>query len=130
MKYENELKLVEKYPNLYKDYNGDMRYTCMVWGFSCGNGWYDLIDRLSRKLEPLGIVASQVKEKFGGLRFYIQSGSEKVYELIDEAEAESYKTCENCGESGKPNEEGYWIKTLCDKCREKYNNGKFKTWGD
>lgn len=62
-------------------------------------------------------VATQVKEKYGGLRFYISGGSEEAYNAIEEAGDESYRTCEHCGEPGKCNERG-WLATLCDDCRE------------
>jgi len=71
-----ELELVKKYPSLYQDYNGNMKYTCMCWGFSCGNGWFNIIDNLSKQITDLEkkynikVIADQVKEKFGGLRFY------------------------------------------------------------
>ena len=119
MKEELQEKLVKKYPNLYKNYGGDPRKTCMAWGFSCGNGWYKLIDELSAKLEPLGIVAAQVKEKFSTLRFYTDIYSEESDKYISIAVKKSSKTCENCGEPGKCNTTGYWLKTLCDSCREK-----------
>ena len=32
MDKELEQKLVEKYPNLYKEYGGDITETCMGWG--------------------------------------------------------------------------------------------------
>jgi hypothetical protein len=76
MKEELEKLLVKTYPCLYRDYGGDMRQTCMHWGFACGDGWFDIINDLSRKINVLMItdnvyvVADQVKEKFGGLRFY------------------------------------------------------------
>ena len=66
-----ELDLVKKYPNLYKQYGGDITKTCMGWGFECDDGWFKLIDGLSAKLQPYGIEAGQVKEKLGGLRFYL-----------------------------------------------------------
>jgi len=71
-----EAELVKRYPELYKDYGGDMRQTCMHWGFSHGDGWFHIIDNLSAELVRLGkqynlkVVADQVKEKFGSLRFY------------------------------------------------------------
>lgn len=129
MKKELEEKLVEKYPNLYKEYGGDPRETCMHWGFSHGDGWYDIIDELSAKLEPFGVVAAQVKEKFGGLRFYLDypkhlsdEDLQKVREIKNEYESKSYETCESCGEPGK-RRSGGWIRTLCDKCEEtRYDN--------
>ena len=120
-----EQKLVEKYPNLYKEYGGDITETCMGWGFTCGNGWFDLIDKLSEKLEKHGVVAAQVKEKFGGLRFYINpiksDKSKEIRDLINEAEQQSYKICEKCGNPGNVRG-GRWISTLCDECASKTNS--------
>jgi len=62
--------------------------------------------------------ASQVKEKFGTLRFYMTTGSNEMYNLIDEAEKESAKTCEFCGKPGKLRSGG-WLLTLCDECATK-----------
>jgi hypothetical protein len=122
MDKELQQKLIEKYPTVMKDHGGDMRQTCMAWGIETGNGWYDLIDELCAKLEPHGVVAAQVKEKFGGLRFYINAVDESIYEevhsYIDEAESKSYKTCEACGKPGK-RRGGGWIRVLCDECDEK-----------
>jgi hypothetical protein len=122
MKKELEMELVKKYPKLYSQYGGDMRQTCMAWGMSCGDGWYNIIDELSAKLEPFGIVAAQVKEKFGGLRFYIEATPaehfEEVHKLIQEAEVKSFETCEECGKPGE-RRGGGWIKTLCDECDKK-----------
>ena len=99
MDNELQMKLVEKYPTVFKDYGGDMRQTCMAWGIACGNGWYDILDDLCNYLEFHGVVAAQVKEKFGGLRFYINPiedenvSWEEVHERIHDAEEKSYKTC-------------------------------------
>lgn len=134
MKQELEDKLFDKYPNLYADKDLPMSQTAMCWGIACGDGWYDIIDRLSAKLEPMGIKAMQVKEKFGGLRFYIYGNSERdnfdeAYKYVNEAEAESTKTCEQCGKPGQLYG-GRWLVTLCKDCAEKqdlyapHNEGK------
>ena len=119
MNEENTKYLRENFPNLYREYGGDMTKTCMAWGFCVGDGWFELLKELSEKLEPLGVVAAQVKEKFGGLRFYINSIdkeiAEQVYEYIHEAEAKSYKTCEQCGQPGEQ-KGGGWVRTTCDDC--------------
>ena len=120
--------LCEKYPNLYRDRHKSMHETCMCWGFTCGDGWYDLIDDLSAKLEAEIVklkengtatdvlpVAAQVKEKFGGLRIYVDFATEEMYDMIDEAEKKSYTICEECGAEGKVRSGG-WIRTLCDDC--------------
>ena len=73
---------------------------------------------LVRDLVALGWDGTvyQVKEKFGGLRFYIEAGSEEIHQRILQAERRSYLTCEECGRPGLPNREG-WIRTLCEECR-------------
>jgi hypothetical protein len=58
-------------------------------------------------------VAVQVKEKFGGLRFYVQAATDKHYSYITFAESMSYRTCEECGAPGKTYTDG-WHTTLCD----------------
>ena len=58
-------------------------------------------------------VAVQVKEKFGGLRFYVQAATDTHYHYISFAESMSYVTCEQCGAPGKRYTDG-WHKTLCD----------------
>jgi hypothetical protein len=35
MDKELQMKLVEKYPTVMKEYGGDMRQTCMAWGICC-----------------------------------------------------------------------------------------------
>ena len=46
MKTELDEKLCKTYPKLFRDRHGDMKKTCMVWGFECGDGWYNIIDHL------------------------------------------------------------------------------------
>jgi hypothetical protein len=58
-------------------------------------------------------VAVQVKEKFGGLRFYVQAATDKHYNFISFAESMSYRTCEECGAPGKTYTDG-WHRTMCD----------------
>jgi hypothetical protein len=74
------------------------------------------IDEAKAKLdeETLKVpVAVQVKEKFGGLRFYVQAATDKHYQYISFAESMSYRTCESCGAPGKTYTDG-WHRTLCD----------------
>lgn len=127
MRRELDEALVRDFPLLYRDRYGDMMRTAMCWGFDCGDGWEPLVRRLSERLE--GVIrmdggdarALQVKEKFGGLRFYIGMGfrSEenalRVEEAIQEAEEESLRTCEECGREGKVRGGG-WLTCLCEGC--------------
>ena len=80
-------------------------------------GWYPLIKDLINDLIKLGWnkQVCQVKEKFGGLRFYINEGSEEIHNRISNAEKLSYETCELCGEKGELRTKIRWFTTLCDE---------------
>jgi hypothetical protein len=100
--------------NGWKDDDRDLG---MDWVLnSVGPGWADILTRLVNDLEVLGWNGQlcQVKEKFGGLRFYINAASEPIWKRISQAEHESYKICETCGQPGKLRRIGWW-KTLCDE---------------
>jgi hypothetical protein len=64
--------------------------------------------------KPRQVVASQVKEKFGTLRFYINGGDDYIYGLISMAESMSSVTCEICGKPGTVNG-GSWLSTRCEE---------------
>lgn len=68
-----------------------------------------------KELPPLvpQVVVSQVKEKFGTLRFYYDGGDDIIDGMVRMAEAMSAVTCEECGTPGKIRHGG-WIRTLCD----------------
>jgi hypothetical protein len=72
------------------------------------------------------VVAIQVKEKFGGLRFYYVGGDKIVDGMVRMAESWADNTCEVCGNPGKPRKGG-WIRTLCNEHadgRETFENGE------
>ena len=139
MKSELQKKLFEKYPKIFRQKDLSMKETCMCWGIDTGDGWYDLIDMLCDQLQfntdrnhHPQVEATQVKEKYGTLRFYygiipLENATEDIWEkryvghidgLINFAEFLSGTICENCGTNQKvtQTEEG-WITTLCDNCR-------------
>ena len=116
MNKENTKKLLNDFPNLYKQFYWDKLNTCMCWGFDCDDGWFDLIYKLSEDIVKVcpECEACQVKEKFGGLRFYTDNGNEEVWNLVREAEEKSFTICEICGKEGKLYTEG-WYKTKCEE---------------
>jgi len=199
MSPELDEKLVKKYPKIFADRYGDMRTTCMCWGFECGDGWYWLIDSLCHNLQwntdknnqnyilknrilrftlptliylskkipgkynlkrktqinPLvmlrsfltenlikykisrkhiwvesdrypQITAVQVKEKFGGLRFYVNGASNAQYGVISFTESLSYKVCENCGSTKNIGSTKGWYRTLCEECHDPKSNWKLR----
>jgi hypothetical protein len=130
-------QLCEKYPKLFIDRHGSPSKTLMCFGFEHGDGWYKILDALcgqiqnhldwiNRKEETVKqVVVIQVKEKFGGLRFYYEGGDKVVDGMVRMAESWAAVTCEQCGKPGQMRTGG-WIKTLCDEHangREPINNG-------
>jgi len=98
------------------------REPIMDAGFFCvGPGWFEIIKDLITDLIALGWdrETCQVKEKFGGLRFYINAGSDEIHDRISQAEKASYETCEVTGQPGKLRNDLGWIETLCDEEYEK-----------
>jgi len=191
MKKELDEYLCNKYPKIFAQRHLGMHETCMCWGFTCGDGWFNIIDNLcdviqhhidfsisrhdyvvsnnniveeikqgkwdlfdqlytnerfpgipadewddwinktkqdwmQREVEPLPTIveqveATQVKEKLGGLRFYVNTSDGYIDGAIDMAEATSLVTCEVCGSPGT-RRDGRWIRTLCDlHFKEGYN---------
>jgi hypothetical protein len=96
--------------------------TSLFW---CGTGWNQLIKDLIEDLIALGWDRHviQVKEKFGGLRFYIDYGSDEMYNRISKAENDSYTICEETGKTGELRTDIGWMRTLCD---EEYEKAKAK----
>jgi hypothetical protein len=88
-----------------------------AWGkwVSVGAGWYDIVldlDKQLAKIDP-NYEIHQVKEKFGGLRFYCSLETKEANDLIRLAEKKAYKTCEICGKPGSPKTVGGWTNTFC-----------------
>lgn len=160
MSPELDAKLCAKYPEIFRNRHKPMSQTAMCWGFSCGDGWYWLIDTLCRlmmyevttlrrqiadakdltdespewmqscyspeKLASLEArlaaaletipVADQVKEKYGGLRFYADRGTDADRYFIRFAEEMSYRICESCGTTRDVHQTTGWIRTICRPC--------------
>lgn len=93
-----------------------------------GEGWQPLITETHQKITAIypDYAIFQIKEKFGGLRYYIDAVPSELFEqvnaIITEAEERSFTICENCGADGSvgTTEESYWIRTLCDTCRASF----------
>jgi hypothetical protein len=143
MKQELDKQLCERYPKIFVNRHADMMTTAMCWGFEHGDGWFNIIDQLCaniqhhidyshknhmwdlqwnqehpkdqrsvRDIVPQ-VVATQVKEKFGTLRFYYDGGDDQIFGMACMAASMSAVTCEECGSPGKQRGSG-WIYTACD----------------
>jgi hypothetical protein len=130
MEKELELKLVEKYPKILKDYGGDMRQTALCFGFQNDNGWYDLLDKCMNKLQYfcdlcskegrlVQVIANTIKTKYGTLRYYYDidgandTESSIIDDIVSEAENKSERTCEVTGKDGTLCVRHGWYTTLC-----------------
>ncbi len=101
----------------------------MCWGFEHGDGWYNIIDSLCANIQNhidwqtkqgktvSQVVATQVKEKFGTLRFYYNGGDDVIDGMVRMAESMSAVTCEECGAPGTTGGQG-WITTRCETHRK------------
>lgn len=129
MRPELDNRLCEKYPKIFVDRHADMRTTAMCWGFDCHDGWYWLIDQLCASiqsyldcnphLEIPQVVATQVKEKWGALAFYINGGDEYICGRIDLAEWMSTSICEECGSHTNVGRTEGYIASICRPCYDK-----------
>lgn len=107
--------------------SGDPRDDLMVFGFECDDGWKDILWELCEKIEielrttphdssnPFRFL--QVKQKYGTLRVYASWETDRISDLIQEAERKSCTTCEVCGDAGVRSGD-FWVKTLCAKHHE------------
>lgn len=126
MNIDLQQKLWDEFPLLYEEIEGS---TVRRVYFEVNDGWFDLIHELSTKLYPLvkdfniqykdtfiplKFSVSQVKEKYGSLRFYADLTTNEMNILIEEAEKRSKKICEVCGKPGEIRR-GHWVNTLCDE---------------
>ena len=77
-----EQLLFQRYPGFYVGRHMPLTENFMAYGFTHGDGWFAIVDVLSglatQVMDRTGkrIIASQAKEKLGGLRFYMRRANE------------------------------------------------------
>lgn len=95
--------------------------------YECEDGWAALIVECHERLSEIdpNYKILQIKEKFGGLRYYFtpsesldQSLVNQMIKIASYCEARSFHICEICGNPGKLNTKLRWHKTLCEKHTE------------
>ncbi len=100
-----EHALQRDYPALYSD--------CRESHFWCEDGWYPLLRALSQAVETycqendIGIHVTQVKQKFGTLRYYhgydstlTDAQGDELSKIVDDYCDRSRRICEKCGLPG------------------------------
>lgn len=116
-------KLHKNFPDMFTQQYG---------GVAVSSGWWSIIETLCSQIDSHikwknkmaekypddnskcpQVVVTQIKEKFGGLRFYYDGGDDYIRGLVSMAELWAERTCEQCGAPGTVRYGG-WMKTLCD----------------
>jgi hypothetical protein len=116
MNQYNTNLLYARYPRLYQGRLNGIEQSGMPWGFCCGDGWFELIDRLSAAIEKECVhflesgwaekslpIATQVKERSGFLCFRVGCfpPPDGIQSLIEQARIESESICQECGDHRK-----------------------------
>lgn len=128
---EFEKRMKDKYPEMFSRPYG---------GFCVDKGWWPILESLCGQIDSYTkwknntaearlkdsqntlaipakvpqVVVAQIKEKFGGLRFYYEGGDDYIRGMVQMAEVWADHSCEECGAPGK-SRKGSWIKTLCNQ---------------
>ena len=123
-------RMEEKYPLMFDQPYG---------GFAVGEGWWPIIESLCGEIDSYTkwrnntrvalkkdnpynhkipkavpqVKVAQIKEKFGGLRFYYDGGDEHIHGMVRMAESWASRSCEDCGAPATKKTTG-WIKNVCD----------------
>ena len=122
-------KMEETYPLMFDSPYG---------GFAIGPGWWTIVEKLCFEIQShinwanstrekllkenphnqiipdpvTQVKVQQIKEKFGGLRFYYDGGDQYIRGLTNFAEIWAENTCDQCGCPGHKGGTG-WISTRC-----------------
>jgi hypothetical protein len=137
---ELETQLIDKYPKIFVRNEGNRLEPYAMFGIECGDGWYDLLNHLCSQIqhhtdwsneqrnrllednpykldipnEVAQVRVSQVKEKFGTLRFYYSGGDDRIDGMVRMAESMSSVICEVCGDRAQLRGRGWWY-TACNR---------------
>ena len=97
--------------------------------FECDDGWYDLLEILFIEIEAYCSqfeleypTASQIKEKFGKLRIYLDGSDQTIERMVWLTEHMSGRICSICGNKGRMNVVRAWSMVVCPPCLEKVKN--------
>jgi hypothetical protein len=128
MKIENKQKLKRDFPSFFR-HRADI---------SGGDGWFDIVHKICTEISLYlnasinqalreNFYVTQIKEKFGSLRFYVSLSEPTVDAIIDKYEVLSFDICEECGASHADMYIRHgWLKTICQKCADRL--GDFKKY--
>lgn len=133
--------LIAKYPRIFQDYEGNPG-GCNWNGVP--NGWLPVIDKLCGCIQdyidhttrytekgpitPEQVTCVQMKEKFGGLRFYTNGHDDNIEGMITMAEYLCDNTCQDCGSEQDLGQTKGWISVLCRNCVIGHGDRAMAAW--
>jgi hypothetical protein len=128
-----EEKLAQLWPGWFS-LSGDPMSSEMARGFEHGDGWFGIVWRVCSDLEPLVVELEketgerfeilQVKEKLGTLRFYVGHHTDAIDRRIEEAQMESARPCEVCGQPSRQQEVRGWVLAKCHNHADSLEEGR------
>lgn len=134
-------ELIVKYPKIFQDYEGNPG---RVNWYGVPDGWLPVIDKLcgsiqsyidnvsryidGKRVKPKQVTCTQMKEKFGGLRFYADNTDEIVEGMISMAEYICDNKCQDCGSEEDLGLTSGWISVLCRNCAIANGDRAMNAW--
>ncbi|GGM23710.1 hypothetical protein GCM10009425_38250 [Pseudomonas asuensis] len=104
-------QLYTEFPYLYCGHVKPKSESSMHWGFECGDGWFSLLQELSKDLSyylakkpDLNLEVTQVKSKFGILRYHVRGGDLETKRIIASTCQRASSICELTGNSIRTHE--------------------------
>lgn len=117
-------QLIEAYPDMFGEpKRGPLKRRFHI---ECGDGWFNILKSLCDDIHAMRPRVLQIKEKFGGLRFYASFPSDygdQGWKRVRQAEEEAWQTCESCGNPGEMKIIEGWRYTLCQLCADSHDHG-------
>jgi hypothetical protein len=134
-------ELINKYPKIFKDYEGNPG---RVNWYGVPKGWLDIVDELCGAMQnyidsytrytkegptkPEQVTCIQMKEKFGGLRFYTNGHNDFIEGMIMMAEYKCSNTCQDCGSKEDIGMTSGWISVFCRSCAIANGDRAMMSW--
>lgn len=134
-------ELINKYPKIFKDYEGNPGQCNWL---DLPKGWIPVVDKLcgaiqdyvdntswysgGEKHKPEQVTCVQMKEKFGGLRFYTNGHNDVIEGMIKMAEYLCDNTCDECGSEEDLGITAGWISVKCRTCIISHGDRAMSAW--
>jgi hypothetical protein len=134
-------EIINKYPKIFEDYEGNPG---RVNWHGAPKGWLPIIDKLCGSMQnyidnhvtytkdgvvkPTQVTCSQIKEKFGGLRFYTNGHDDVIEGMITMAEYLCDRTCQDCGSEEDLGLTKGWVSVICRTCVIAHGDRAMASW--